>query len=214
MPFIAGQFDFFRQWTGEGRQPIFQHGEVVDNDHLSMVLYIIMHPEEPAQPPDPQSGNILTTTPIGSPAPWLIEAAAAIGLDYSGLVHAVTNHFRSHAMNRHPDIQPEDFEKIPAIITAPDTAIIGAVRFGFLHNAYVKRIDGTTYIYIDEVLVSRKNKLLRSVTMYKNKLEKTLEEVIAIIKGSGRTDVSKSKIIGAGGRPGGEAEETPAHKQA
>jgi hypothetical protein len=156
--------------------------------------------------PDRAPGNPLITTPVGKPAPWLAAAAAAIGLDYSRLTHAVTSHFKNHAMNRHPDIRPEDFEKIPAIITAPDTAIVGALRFGALHNVYVKRTGGATYFYFDEVLDSRKNKLLRGVTLFKNKREKTLEEVIAIVTGNERTDISKSKIVGAGGRPGGEAE--------
>jgi hypothetical protein len=114
-------------------------------------------------------------------------------------------------MSRHGDtLEQDDFDRIPEIIAAPDTAIIGALRFGALHNVYVKRIGGTTFIYIDEVLDSRKNKLLRAVTLYKNKREKTLEEVIAIISGNGRTDISKSKIIGAGGHPGGEAEASAA----
>jgi hypothetical protein len=167
---------------------------------------------EPGQPPDSLPNNILITMLIGSPAPWLIEAAASIGLDYSRLTHAVTNHFRNHAMNRHPDLKPEDFEKIPDIIAVPDTAIIGALRFGVLHNVYVKWLGRATYFYIDEVLDSRKNRLLRGVTLFKNKREKTLEEVIAIIAGNERTDISRSKIIGAGGHPGGEAEDMTAGK--
>jgi hypothetical protein len=155
--------------------------------------------------PDKPRQNLIIT-PIGSPAPWLVESAAEIGLDYSRLVHAVTSHFKNHAMNRHPDLQPEDFEKIPAIIAAPDTAIVGALRFDSLHNVYVKRMDGATYFYIDEVLDSRKNKLLRGVTLFKNKREKTLAEVISIVAGNERTDISKAKIAGAGGHPGGEAE--------
>jgi hypothetical protein len=114
-------------------------------------------------------------------------------------------------MNRHT-LQPDDFDNIPEIITIPDTAIIGALRFGALHNVYVKRIGETTFIYIDEVLDSRKNKLLRAVTLYKNKRKKSLEEVIAIIAGNGRTDISKSNIIGAGGQHGGEAEASTAGK--
>jgi hypothetical protein len=39
--------------------------------------------------------NRLEVTKIGNPEPWLIEAAASIGLDYSGLTHEITNHFRN-----------------------------------------------------------------------------------------------------------------------
>jgi hypothetical protein len=167
-----------------------------------------VHPHNPSQASDP----IFITTPIGKPAPWLVEAAAGIGLDYSRLTHAITNYFRNHAINRHPDLQTEDFENIPEIIAAPDTAIIGATRFGVLHNVYVKRLGGATFFYVDEVLDSRKNKLLRGVTLFKTRREKTLEEVIAIVAGNERTDITNSKIIGAGGHPGGEAEDRTAGK--
>jgi hypothetical protein len=103
-----------------------------------------MQPAGPARPDDPPPDNTLITTPVGKPAPWLIEAAAGIGLDYSRLTHVVTSHFKNHAMKRHPDVQPEDFEKIPAIIAAPDTVIVGALRSGSLRNVYVKRLDGAT----------------------------------------------------------------------
>jgi hypothetical protein len=55
-------------------------------------------------------------------------------------------------------------------------------------------------------LNSRKNKQLRGATLFKNKKEKTLEEVIAIVAGNERTDISRAKIAGAGGHPGGEEE--------
>jgi hypothetical protein len=107
--------------------------------------------------PSVSSNNSLITTPIGNavsaggPAAWLIEAAASIGLDYSRLTHVETNHFRNHAMSRHGDtLEQDDFDRIPEIIATPDTAIVGALRFGALHNVYVKRIGGTTFIYIDE----------------------------------------------------------------
>ena len=149
--------------------------------------------------------NDLVITTIGKPAIWLIQAANDIGLDYSELTHIQTNHFRNHAIRRHK-LKLDDFDNIQAIITEPDMAIIGTSRFNIIHNVYVKRIGEYTFIYLDEVLNSRKNKVLRSVTMYKLKREKSLEEVIAIISGNGKTDISQSKIIGAGGNPDGEAE--------
>jgi len=44
-------------------------------------------------------------TTIGKPAQWLIEATAAIGIDFSKLTHEITNHFRSHVINRHGDLK-------------------------------------------------------------------------------------------------------------
>jgi len=151
------------------------------------------------------SNNTIIITPISKPAIWLIQAAHDVGLDYSKLTHIQTNHFRNHVIRRH-NIKPEDFDHLQEIISKPDIAIINTLRFNIIHNVYVKRIGDVTYIYLDEVLDSRKNKALRSVTMYKIKREKSLEEIIAIISGNGKTDISKSKIIGIGGNPDGEAE--------
>jgi hypothetical protein len=82
----------------------------------------------------------------GKPEAWLLEAAASIGLDYSALTHEVTDHFRNHVINRHGDpskhgtatVTYMDFDKIPAIVKAPDMAILGARRWGNLCNVYIK----------------------------------------------------------------------------
>ena len=76
-------------------------------------------------------------TIIGKPEPWLVEAAAAIGLDFAGLTHETTNYFKDHVLNRHGDpayhgaatIIDADFSRIPGIIQAPDHAVIGAKVF-------------------------------------------------------------------------------------
>jgi hypothetical protein len=95
---------------------------------------------------------------VGKSAQWLIEAAASIGQDYSGLTHEVTNYFQNHAIKRYRKgslaIIEKDFDRIPAIVELPDMAIIGAIRGGILFNAYAKRFDEETYLYFDEVLNS------------------------------------------------------------
>jgi hypothetical protein len=115
--------------------------------------------------------NDLVITEIGKPEPWLIEAAASIGLDFAGLTHEVTNHFRNHVKKRHGQgalaILDTDFDLIPGIVKAPDMAIIGASRGEVLFNAYAKREAGATYLYYEEVLNSTRNKALRSRTFYK-----------------------------------------------
>jgi hypothetical protein len=62
-------------------------------------------------------------TEIGRPEPWLIEAAASIGLDFSGLVHEITDHFKNHVKKRHGQgalaILDTDFDLIPGIVKAP-----------------------------------------------------------------------------------------------
>jgi hypothetical protein len=78
-------------------------------------------------------------TEIGSPEPWLVEAAASIGLDLAGLTHEVTNYFENHGIKRHGNaevekargqlpVTPADIARIPEIVKKPDAAIIGIKR--------------------------------------------------------------------------------------
>jgi hypothetical protein len=143
--------------------------------------------------------NPFHKTTIGKPKKWLIEAAADIGLDYSGLSHEVTNHFKSHVIKRHGQgallITEKDFEKIPGIVRNPDLAIIGAIREGALINVYVKMEPGTTFIYFDEVLDSNRNKALRAKTFFKITKPLDMESLEKIVTMNGLTDLTRAKKI-------------------
>ncbi|GHV74520.1 hypothetical protein AGMMS49940_18220 [Spirochaetia bacterium] len=147
--------------------------------------------------------NQFDKTIIGKPEPWLIEAAAAIGLDFAGLTHETTDHFRNHVINRHGDpakhgtatVTNLDFDRIPAIVKSPDMAIIGAVRWGNLCNVYIKIEAGITYLYFDEVLDSKRNKALRSSTFYKVTRPLILDEVLKNVARNDKTDISNAKIL-------------------
>jgi hypothetical protein len=149
-------------------------------------------------------------TKIAKPEPWLIEAAASIGLDFAGLVHEETNFFRNYVKKRHGQgalaILDTDFDLIPAIVKEPDMAIIGAIREGAIVNAYAKREDGKTYLYFDEALDSTHNKSLRSRTFYKIVKALDMNRFEKIVTMNEISDLSRAKkVIAAGGHPGGEA---------
>jgi hypothetical protein len=74
-------------------------------------------------------------------------------------------------------------------------AIIGAIRWGNPYNVYIKIEMGITYLYFDEVLNSKRNKALRSATLYKVTRPLTLGEVLKNVTGSDKTDISKAKIL-------------------
>jgi hypothetical protein len=140
---------------------------------------------------------------ISEPEKWLIEAAASIGLDFSDYIHEVTNEFHDHSLKRHGNpnihgaatITSADFERIPDIVKNPDYAIIGAIRKETLLNAYAKIDDGTTYLYFEKVLASRKNKSLRGTTLYKVTRPLSFDEVLKNISRNGKTDISKAWIF-------------------
>jgi hypothetical protein len=154
--------------------------------------------------------DIFNKIVITGPQEWLVEAALSIGLDYSELSHEVTRNFLQHVIKRHTRgnlaITEKDYKKLPAILKAPDMAIIGVARGKKIYNAYVKRMEGETYLYFDEVLNSNHNKALRGSTYYKIKKQLDMDGFIRIVTMNGKSDVSKAKkIIAAGGHPGGEA---------
>jgi hypothetical protein len=153
-------------------------------------------------------------TVIGKPALWLIEAAASIGLDFTGFFHEVTGHFKTHVIKRHGNpatngaatITEADFLRIPALIKTPDLAIIGATRRGSLYVIYVKTDAGMTWLYFEQILNSKRNKALRSGTFYKVTKVLSLDDILKIVTMNNKPDVSKAKIVQtAGGHPGGEA---------
>jgi hypothetical protein len=148
---------------------------------------------------------------IGRPEKWLIEAAAAIGLDFSKLTHEKTNELIIHSMKRHGDpkthgaaaVIKEDFDFISQIIKSPDYAIIGAVRRESLFNIYAKIKNGITFLYFEAILQSRKNKALRGKTLHKINRPLIFDEFINIVMMNGKTDITGAKKIAAGGHPGG-----------
>jgi hypothetical protein len=139
---------------------------------------------------------------IGRPEQWLIEAGAAIGIDFSGLVHEITNQFEDHVINRHGDqaihgtatVTGDDFSRIPAIIQAPDMAIIGAKRKGTLYIVYIKTEAGITYLYFEQILSSRKNKALRGSTFYKVSRPLLPDEILKNVSRNNKTDITGAKI--------------------
>jgi len=162
--------------------------------------------------------NSFEQTLIGKPEQWLIETGAIIQIDFSKLVHEITNEFINHSIKRHGDpkihggatITTEDFDRIADIVKTPDFAIIGAMRKKTLMNAYAKIDNGITFLYFEEVLISRRNKALRGKTFYKVTRQLSLDEVLEKVSRTGKTDISKAVIFHsqinvqpAGGHPGG-----------
>ena len=155
---------------------------------------------------------------IGKPERWLIEAARTAGLDISGLTHEVTNYFVDHSVNRHGNVKIEmkqgqtavtfaDFDLIPDIVKDPDCVIINIKRNKDVLIAYSKKFERDTVIYYEEVLDSKRNKALRSKTIYKKMGTVKKDTFLKIVSNNAHTDISQIKIVvGAGGNPGGEAE--------
>jgi len=158
--------------------------------------------------------NSFEQTLIGKPEQWLIEAAAATGLDISGLTHEVTNYSKNHSIKRHGNAETEkaqgqipvtvaDFDKIPEIVKNPDYAIVNIKRNDGTVIAYAKKYDDHTVIYFEEVLNSKRNKVLRSKTIFKKMGIIKADTFLKIVKTNAHTDVSKIKmVVGAGGHPG------------
>ncbi|MCL2215301.1 MAG: hypothetical protein FWC06_08890 [Treponema sp.] len=142
---------------------------------------------------------------IGKPEQWLVTAASSVGLDYSELSHEITDEFIEHSMKRHGDrslhgaatITAADFDLIPDIVKNPDYAVIGAIRKETLVNAYAKTCNGMTYLYFEDVMKSRKNKVLRGKTLYKITRLISFDEFQNNVTRNNKTDISKAAIVSA-----------------
>ena len=149
--------------------------------------------------------------PVCTPTSWLIKTAQEIGKDFISLTHEYTSDTIKHSMGGHSDLKThgsatlvlEDFQRISCIVQNPNFAIIGAVRRAMLINAYAKINDGMTYMYFEEILQSRKNNALRGLTLYKISKPVTLIRFINIVTMNNKTDISKARVIAAGGNPDG-----------
>ena len=147
--------------------------------------------------------NQFIKTTIGKPEKWLIETAAHAGLDYSKLSHETTNELTGHSIKRHGDrsihgtatITSADFDRIPDIVKNPEYAIIGAIRKAALINAYAKIVNGITYMYFEEVLISRKNKALRGKTLFKVTRPLSFDEFSGNVTRNKKTDITKAAIF-------------------
>jgi hypothetical protein len=162
--------------------------------------------------------KLFEKTAIGRPERWLVEAAQTAGLDLSGSTHEMTNYFVSHSVKRHGNAETEkaqgqisvtlaDFERIPDVVKNPDCAIINIKRNRGTLIAYSKKIEEGTIIYYEEVLDGKRNKALRSKTIYKKKGTVKEDTFLKIVSNNAHTDMSQIKmVVGAGGNPGGEAD--------
>jgi hypothetical protein len=143
---------------------------------------------------------------------------APFDIDVSALTHEVSNYFVNHSLNRHGDerteldqgqvpVTDQDIALIPELIKSPDYTVIGIKRHGALLIAYAKYFKGWTLIYLEEILNSRKNKALRSTTMFKKKGLIEQGTFIKILSNNAHTEMTGiKKVVGAGGNPGEEAE--------
>ncbi|MDR2759270.1 MAG: hypothetical protein LBB78_07815 [Spirochaetaceae bacterium] len=107
-------------------------------------------------------------------------------------------------------VSSADIGLILGIIKDPDYAVIGLKRHGVTLIAYAKMYTGWTLIYIDEVLNSRKNKTLRSTTMFKKMGKISMEAFIKILSNNAHTDMRGiKKVVETGGKTGGERDGRP-----
>jgi hypothetical protein len=147
-------------------------------------------------------------------------------LDIAGFEHEITDEFVAHTLKNHGNekiektrgqvaLKESDFGNIPDIVKKPDIAIVGAKRNNKDMVVYAKKMrDGTT-LYFEEVLGGRKNKTLRSKTMFKRKDGLDREKLINVVTNKEKTDISKAKIVlGSGSQPGVERKPERAHHPA
>ncbi|GMO60091.1 MAG: hypothetical protein Ta2G_20130 [Termitinemataceae bacterium] len=162
--------------------------------------------------------NKFSKANIGKVDEWLVKEAKKAGLNIDGFDHEVTNFFINHAMKKHGNEKTEkqrgqlpltedDFEKLPHLVSSPDYAIIGAKKDNQTIIAYAKEINNGATIYFEEVLDSKKNKSLRSMTMFKLRGNVSVEKFNKVVSNNGKSDLSNAIIVvGVGGNSNFQAD--------
>ena len=114
---------------------------------------------------DPRHTNRYDLFPV---APEAVAEAAQFGLDINGYTHAIDGSAIRHSIKSHGNAKKEaargqiaitdaDFEAIPDILSAPDTAVYGLKNdIGRDMIVYLKTMPDGTTVYLEEVRTGRK----------------------------------------------------------
>jgi hypothetical protein len=86
-------------------------------------------------------------------------------------------------------------------VKSPDCAVIGIKRHGETLIAYSRRFNDGTAIYYEKVLNSKKNKALRSKTLYRKMGTVSSEAFLKIVANNAHPGVSGIKMVVGGRRP-------------
>lgn len=128
--------------------------------------------EQAAQP-----GNIQAKATIAPAPTWLVDAAAAAGMNIDGYKHVIDTSAVRHVLNQHGSVEAEtargnvavtaaDFEAIPEIVGAPDKVIFGTKNKGGRQQViYLKSMPDGSTLYFEETRTGRKD--LAAVTLRK-----------------------------------------------
>lgn len=136
---------------------------------------------------------------------WLVENERKAGVDIKGYKHQVAKNFVYHTLNKHGDAEAEklrgnvavtndDITNLKEVFENPDLVAFGLKRNGEDLIAYTKKLPNGTSVYLEEILSGKKNKALRSKTLYKKAGEISKEKFRRIISSNPHNDCSKMNI--------------------
>ena len=144
-----------------------------------------------------------------------IKNALEIGHNITGYMHDTTPNFITHAIDSHGDsvyengrkniaITKDDIKQIPNIIDNFDYVVFGVKRKGEDRIIYIKRKGKASYIFIEEFLDGKKNKRLRSKSLFIRNEEISSEKLLMILESNKKHDITGAKAVaGSGGHPTG-----------
>lgn len=136
---------------------------------------------------------------------WLVENERKAGVDIKGYKHQVAKNFVYHTLNKHGDAEAEklrgnaavtkdDITNLKEVFENPDLVAFGLKRNGEDLIAYTKKLPNGTSVYLEEILSGKKNRALRSKTLYKKAGEISKEKFRRIISSNPYNDCSKMNI--------------------
>lgn len=152
-----------------------------------------------------QTGHAPQKAVIAPAEPWLVDAAREHGIDIEGHRHVIDGSAVRHVVSRHGDEKVErsrgqlavtesDFEKIPAVLAAPDAVVFGTKTRGKRDQiGYIKRQDDGSTLYLEEIRTGKKE--LAAVSMRKYPAAKDFDSIAGTLPSNARGDGGNEPIV-------------------
>lgn len=142
---------------------------------------------------------------LGQVADWLVQGAAANGLNIEGFRHVLDGSAVRHMIKNHYEAKGEksrgqipltdaDLMALPEVLQNPERVVLGTKnRLGKEQIAYIKQLPDGSTLYLEEVRTGRKE--LAAVTARKYPATMNVESIVSTLHPNAQSDGGNGVIV-------------------
>ncbi|MBO9679565.1 MAG: hypothetical protein J7556_15085 [Acidovorax sp.] len=142
---------------------------------------------------------------LGQVAGWLVQSAAAQGMNVEGFRHVLDGSAVRHMIKNHYEAKGEksrgqipltdaDLMALPAVVQNPERVVLGTKnRLGKEQIAYIKQMPDGSTLYLEEVRTGRKE--LAAVTARKYPATMNIESIVSTLHPNAQGDGGNGVIV-------------------